>query len=83
MGSTLLAEIKTGADLVSSVWGAVGLVIVFGAVVVIFLTCFVGQNKNIKAGVGALIGVALMAFLASSPDKVVSIGQTVGNILGL
>ena len=83
MGSTLLAEIKTGADLVSSVWGAVGVVLVAGAVAYIIFKFFIGSGRNVMAGIGSLIGVAVLSALIAAPDKVIPLGQTRANLIGL
>lgn len=73
----------TGQSLVNSVWGAFGVVIIFAAVIVIIFKFFIGQSRNVGAGVGALIGVGAVAFLASQPQIVMNIGQFLLNLVGI
>jgi len=83
MFTPILADVLTGDRLVSAVWSSVGVVIVFGAVLFIIFKFFIGAQKNIGGGVAALAGVAVMAFLASKPDIVMGIGESLGGIIGL
>lgn len=70
----------TGGDLVSKVWGAIGLVVVFVAVLYIIFKFFIGAQKNIPGGLAALAGVAVLAALAANPQVVIDIGNTLKDI---
>lgn len=73
----------TGTALVNSVWGAIGVVVVFAAVIVIIFKFFIGAQKNIPGGVAALLGVAVMAALAANPAVLISAGDTIKGLVGL
>ena len=73
----------TGSSLVTAVWAAVGVVIVFAAVIMIIFKFFLGAQKNIGGGIAALAGVAVMAALAASPDTVIAAGNVMKGIVGL
>lgn len=73
----------TGMSLVQSVWAAIGVLVVFAAVVLIIVKFFLGSGRNIAQGFMALAGVAVLAALAAKPDVVISVGDTALGILGL
>lgn len=77
------ADLLTGSQLVTSVWGAVGVVIVFAAIIYIIFKFFIGASKNVGGGIAALVGVAVLAALAANPDSVIGLGNTIKGILGL
>lgn len=66
-----------GTDLVGALWNAVGVVIIFAAVVMIIFKFFLGAQKNVMAGIGCLVGVGALGALAANPAAVIAIGQTV------
>ena len=73
----------TGIGLVNAVWAAVGVVIIFGAVIMIIFKFFLGAQKNVGGGIAALAGVAVMAALAANPDSVIQAGNVLKGIVGL
>lgn len=74
---------ETGIGLVNSVWTAVGAVVVFAAVLMIIVKNFIGGDKNIPRGIGLIVAVAVVAVLASNPQAVMSIGESVLEIFGV
>jgi hypothetical protein len=72
--SPILAVLKTGDDLVNSLWNAVGVVIIFGAVIMIIFKFFIGAQKNVGGGVAAL---------AATPSVVLALGNTLKALIGL
>lgn len=83
MGNVILGTLMNGTDLFNALWGAVGTVIVLGAVIMIIFKFFLGQGKNIGAGIGALLGVAVLAALAKNPQWVIDGGTALLNIVGI
>ena len=83
MSDPILLELFTGDAMVSSIWNAVGVVIIFGAVIMIIFKFFIGAQKNIGGGVAALAGVAVMAALAATPAVVLALGNTLKALIGL
>lgn len=74
---------ETGIGLVNSVWTAVGAVVVFAAVLMIIVKNFIGGDKNIPRGIGLIVAVAVVAVLASNPQAVMNIGESVLEIFGV
>ena len=68
-------------DLVGSIWGAVGVVIVFGAIIFIIFKFFIGVQKIVGGGIAALGGVAVLAALASSPQTVIDAGEALKTLV--
>ena len=79
----ILLELKTGEGLFQALWGAVGVVIILGAVIMIIFKFFLGQSKNVGAGIGALAGVAALSALAANPTWVIGMGTTLLKIIGI
>lgn len=73
----------TGTALVNSVWSAIGVVVVFAAVVMIIFKFFLGAQKNIPGGVASLLGVAVLAALAANPAVLLAAGDTIKGLVGL
>ncbi len=70
-----------GKDLSSAIWNSVGGVFVLAVLVIVVFKFFVGQNKNIPAGIGTLVGVAAIVGFILSPDTFIGIGSTVVGVL--
>ncbi len=75
--SPVLGELYSGSSLASHLFDAVGLVVILGAVALIIFKFFLGQSKNVGAGVGALLAVGVLAYLAQNPQSVLDMGKTV------
>lgn len=73
----------TGATLVNSVWGAIGVVVVFVAVLYIIFKFFIGAQKNIPGGFMALAAVAVLSAIAANPQVVIAAGNTLKGLIGL
>lgn len=58
-----------------------GLFIIFVAVVVIFVTQFIGKNANITRGLGMLAVVALVGALIFNIERVKSFGESIMNLI--
>ena len=56
---------------------------ILGAVALIIFKFFLGQSKNIGAGIGALLAVGALAFLAQNPQAVLDMGKTVLSWIGV
>ncbi len=69
-----MVAVPTGDALVANIWGAIGVVVVFVAIIFIIFKFFIGAQRNIPAGLGCLVGVAVLAALASAPGTVLDIG---------
>ena len=73
----------SGSSLATHLFDAVGLVVILGAVALIIFKFFLGQSKNIGAGVGALLAVGVLAYLAQNPQSVLDMGKTVLSWIGV
>jgi hypothetical protein len=67
----------TGSDLSDSIWKAVGPGLSLIAVLVIIFVFFVGQNRNIKAGVACLVGLAVLIAIAVNTSILQGWGTTI------
>lgn len=76
-------DLTDGNALVNNLWQAFGVLIIAGAVVYIIFKFFIGSQKNVSGGIAALVGVAVLAFLASTPKIVLELGKQIGKIIGL
>lgn len=57
------------------------MVVVFAATILVIVKNFMGQERNVPRGVGLLLGVAVVAFLASQPDVLLGIGETIAGLV--
>ena len=81
--SPRLLELLTGMSLVTAIWGAIGVVLVAGLVVMVIFKFFVGAQKNIGGGVGALVAVSLLVALATAPQKIIDLGTYLLTLIGV